>query len=415
MNSRSDHLAKVRWQMGQALLPQHLYAQDEALTAEMHLLNSFRGLPAFGVASMNWSDELLVDGVMAIQAADIVLPSGVVLSIPRNTKCAPFNIGVLGVNRVSLYLHYLGDSDSHKASRSGWDAGAAEVSRRIYQTVISPEQAHEGAISSFQLGVFEKQPDGAWQLTFEYIPPLMQLGTSAYLKAELNLLETALEAFSGRLSHDSVAALSVELIYGSRECLKSLQALRRMLWNLEKDIHPHPYVLFEAIVAFYVEVCMYRDATPVAARTLYEHSDISTCFQSVLGPLFEQMTVAVQKTPYQPFILKNGVYRLELPREIMQSRSVYVLVQKSGVNQEFDASRLKMAAPARLPIVYQRALMGIGLKPISRPSLGQTFGPEVSFYEVVFNDEWNAAVAEGAVSFFAQADFTDLSFYMVWN
>ena len=285
----------------------------------------------------------------------------------------------------------------------------------MYNILLSSDQAQVNAIASIKLGVFEKQPDGGWSLTFDHIPPLLQVGRSPYLSRELKLLDDSLESFYGRLSHDSVAALSLELMYGSRECLKSLQSLRRLLRNTTKHIHPHPYLLYEALVGFYVEVCMYRDTTPVAARALYDHDNLAQCFQSILGPLFEQMTVAVQKTPYQSFELKDGVYGLRLPRDIRSAHSAYLLVQKSAVNHTFNVNRLKLAAPARLAVVYQRALPGIGLRAVDRPSLGQSFGPEISFYEIEFGDEWNAAIAEGGVAFYSHPELSKFSFYMIWK
>ena len=160
---------------------------------------------------------------------------------------------------------------------------------------------------------------------------------------------------------------------------------------------------------------MYRDATPVAANTVYDHDNLATCFESILHPLFEQMTVAVQKTPYLAFHLKDGVYGAQLPTEIRRAGLVYLLVQRSSVTDTFNVNRLKMAAPARLAVVYQRALAGIPFRPVDRPSLGQSFGPEISFFEVDMSDEWNAALAEGQVSFYAHPDLAEFSFYLVWR
>ena len=42
-----------------------------------------------------------------------------------------------------------------------------------------------------------------------------------------------------------------------------------------------PYSLFESLISLYVEVCLYRDSTPIAARTLYEHDALAESFRAV--------------------------------------------------------------------------------------------------------------------------------------
>ena len=56
-------LARVRWKMGQALLPEHFVAQEEALLAHSQLRSKIGGLPSYGFASLRWNDSLLSEGV----------------------------------------------------------------------------------------------------------------------------------------------------------------------------------------------------------------------------------------------------------------------------------------------------------------------------------------------------------------
>ena len=165
----SDRLAHVRWQMGQALLPDHFYAQEEALVAEMHLRNAIRGFPTYGIANMAWSEELLADGVLAITEATLILGSGVLLSVPHNAACPPVNMTLLGTNRVTMYLHFMGDAEEVKELDRGWRSGENQTPKRMHRLLVSTDQAQPEALSSLKLGIFEKQPDGAWALSPDYL------------------------------------------------------------------------------------------------------------------------------------------------------------------------------------------------------------------------------------------------------
>ena len=410
-----NELSRVRWQVGQALMPDHLRAQEDALQAEMHMRQSMAGMPAFGFYSLSWNSDLFSDGVLALSDACLLLKGGMLLSIPHNAVCDPLNLAMTGQVEVSVYVHWMGPSEQVNESGKDWRSGTVHVPKVVHQFKLSTQQAEPDAIASIQLGAFEKEPDGGWKLTYDYIPPLLLVGTTPFLVHELSILKAALEAFQVRLSHDSVASLSVELTYGSRECLKSLLALKRTLKHMERGVHPHPYHLFDTLMSFYVEVCLYRDATPVAARTLYNHDDLAGSFRAVLGPLLEQMTVASQKTPYLEFERKDGLFTVDLPKDIRSAQSAYLLVQRKSVNSQVDLSPIKLAAPARLATVHQRALSGVALQAVDQPSMKQSFGPEILFFQMTLNEEWNAAVSEGALTFYFHPNFGDCSFYLVWK
>ena len=47
-----EKLARVRWKMGQTLLPEHFQALEESVGAEAALRFQVHGLPAYGVAGL---------------------------------------------------------------------------------------------------------------------------------------------------------------------------------------------------------------------------------------------------------------------------------------------------------------------------------------------------------------------------
>jgi type VI secretion system protein ImpJ len=173
--------------------------------------------------------------------------------------------------------------------------------------------------------------------------------------------------------------------------------------------------VYEALKDFYIEVCFYRGAAPRDAAAPYQHDQLAGCFRAILEPLKEQMQLAEKASPYQPFALRDGIHRLELPGDIQQVRDVYFLVQKREVQRTAPLSDLKLASPSRLSMVHKLALEGVPLRKADRPALAHTFGPEVEFFQVVQGVEWEHAVREDAVAFYNRPDYDGLEFYLYWN
>ncbi len=405
-------LARVRWKMGQTLLPDHFIAQEDALSAEDALRFRMRGLPAYGVASLKWNANLLAQGILSVSAATIVMPSGQLLDVPENAQVAPLNLNLPGTSTVTAYLHLLAPGGGGGFADAGMDASA--IPRLVHPIVLSADQGLADAIETIKLAELRKDPEGLWVLTDRHVPPLLLVGTSPFLASELDELAAALEGFEYKLVLDSASYLSGSGLWTVKQCLKSVYRTRRLLANLKAQVHVHPYTLWEALKDLYVEVAFYRDAAPRDIVEAYGHDQLAQSFAKVLVPLREQMTLAEKKSPYQPFSLRDGIYRVDLEPELKQAKDVYFLVQKAQMHRTVSLADLKLASLSRLPLVHRRALEGIPLQRIDRPALAASFGPEVEFYQLGLGEEWGHSVREGVVSFYDRPELAELEFYLYW-
>jgi len=412
----SGKLARVRWQMGQTLLPDQFLAQEEALLQDASIRSRLGGLPAYGVAALRWNDALLKEGVLSIKTATIVFPTGTLLDIPGNAIASPTNLNVPGTAKVTVYLHRLEALASEEQISAQWDTGDSDpIARRVHQVVLAAEQSYPDALETLKLGVFQRDPDGVWELSGEYAPPLLQVGTSPYLRAPFEELPRALEAFQYKLAMDSASYLSGGSLHTVKQCLKSVYRIQRFLGNLQRQIRVHPYLLYETLKEFYVDVCFYRDSSPKHVTDPYNHDQLVDCFEKILVPLQEQLQLAEKRSPYRPFEFRDGIYRIEFPAEIRQAEDTYFLIQKSQVSKSVALDNFKMAAPSRLAMVHKLALRGIPITKVDRPMLAHSFGPEVEFYRVVPGEEWDHALTEGGAAFYHSPTFQELEFYLYWH
>lgn len=412
----TDNLARVKWEMGQTLLPAHFKAQEDSLLAESVLRFRMQGLPAYGVTELVWNPTLIKDGVVSIQSMTAVFPSGLVVQVPGNAKVSPFNLNVPGDVSVSVYCQLMVEKLTEDEMSEAWDSGAdADIERHYHTLVMTSDQSAPGAIETFKLAQFKKDPDNTWQLSQDYIPPLLQVGLSPFLKQPLTALQESLELFHYNLALDASGFLSGDSLQNVKQCMKSSLKMQRTIANIKDQIHPHPYYVYEALTDFYTEVSYYRKVVPEHVTSVYQHERLAACFNRIITPLMKQMQMIDEKSPYLAFEFKDGVFTLDLPSEIREARDVYFLVQKGHVAEKVDATGIKMGSFSRIALIHKMALPGVPLKKTEKPPFQHSFGSEVEFFRVVEGDEWDQALRALSLAFYRQENFSGLEFFLYWR
>lgn len=411
----SEKLARVRWEMGQALLPDHFVAMEDSFFTDSIYRFRLHGLPDVGIAALKINETLLPEGVFSINSMTAVMPSGILLNVPGNAVVSPFNLNVSGAVRVSVYMHLL-KSPAGESEEEMEDHEEEAVARVVCQLVLSSDQNYPDALETLKMAEFEKDPDGNWKLSESFIPALLQVGTSPFLKRELNELVRFLEMFQYKIEQELVASyLSGDSLTTAKSCLKSVLRVRRFLANLLHKVHLHPYYLYETLKEFYTEVCFYKNTAPEHIIEVYEPSQLGKVFGNIFQPLKEQLQIVQAPSPYKSFELQDNVYRIKLPPKIREAGEVYFLIQKEHVTETFSVSELKLASVNRISMIHKLALQGIPLQKIDRPPFQHSFGPEVDFYMISQGEEWDHAIHDLNVAFYYRREFSGKQFYLYWR
>ncbi len=409
-----EKLARVRWEMGQPLLPEHLVAQEEALLADTVQRFNMQGLPSYGIGRLKLNETLLQEGVFSIKEMTLVMGSGLLLDVPNNAQLSPFNLNVPGTTTVHIYLHLLNDLPEKKTT-SGWeDESETSIARVIYQLVLSSEQSYADAVQSLKIAEVTKSPDEVWQISPNFVPPLLQVGKSPFLLIDLEELAETLELFQYDLSMDAASYLSGESLFTVKQCLKSVMNARRLLGNLGSRIFLHPYFLYEALNNLYTDVCFYRNTAPENVIAPYEHNDL-TNLTKLMELVKKQMQLVQSRPPYLPFELQENVYKLKLPEEIRKATDVYFLAQKNQITARFFMDNVKLSSNSRLSFIHKMALHGIPSQKVERPPFQHSFGSEVEFYQLMFGEEWDHVLKEMTVTFQTSHELKGMDFYLYWR
>ncbi|MCG8472683.1 MAG: type VI secretion system baseplate subunit TssK [Desulfobacterales bacterium] len=410
----NEKLARVRWEMGQALLPKHMVALEDSILADTMIRFRLQGLPCYGVGEFRIKNSLLSEGVLSVENLSFVSASGTLFQVPGNARVAPFNLELTGMTTVPVFLHVLDSLEAVGDVSAGKPDENQPVKRDLYRLELSAEQTQGTAVETFKLLEAVKSPEGFWSLSEEYIPPLLQVGASPFFKEELESLMESLELFHYNLTMDSSSYLSGDSLFSVKQCLKAVLGAQRLVAGVIGGVHLHPWYLYDAVQGLYTDVCFYRNANPEQATAPYDHTR-PLALKEVMKRLMDQMQLVRSKPVYVGFKRQDNLYKVDLPEELRQAADVYFLVQKHQITDRISVDNLKIAGSSRLPFVHKMALHGIPIKKVERPPFQHTFGAEVEFYQIRESEEWDHALNEKSLAFFSRPDLTEADYYVYWR
>jgi type VI secretion system protein ImpJ len=402
--------------MGQALLPEHFYAQEQAIREEVHLRFRMHPLPSWGLGTLQWDGFQLVKGIISIQEMSLVLPTGTLIDIPGNTAPAFLNLNATAAKAKKTPVYVLLQSDFEVVAVGQGEAAEEGIERILQKVELSIDEYSDTSVQSFKLAEFEGAPDGSWSLSDDYVPPLLQIGSTPFFDPYKKRMDAIVNALRQLLKNElQKNHLAGDSQIAAKQCLRGLFAFQALLADLGGDIRCHPYELFRALRDLFIDVCIFRDISPAEIERPYEHEDLSGCFGALLEKLEEQSELERRDIPYVEFSRKDGIFTCELGKETKRSRDVFLLVQKPHVSSKLDLSRVKLASLSRLQMVYERALRGIPFERIEKPPFSHGLSSNVDFYTIMPGQEWDYAVREGKVVLYDSPHLEGSRIYLYWR
>ena len=413
MNKFKNQTARVHWHIGQALLPEHFYAQESGLREELNLRLQMAPMPSWGLGGLKWDSFQILEGIISITELTLVLPSGVLIDIPGNTKPASFNLNSSGATRAEVFLHLQGGYD---IAREGGVDSDESVERVVQKIKLSTVPYSDTAVQTFKLCEFEKSVEGIWSPVENFIPPLVRVDTTPFTDAVLQRLQSLALTFQQALvSEIQQNYLSGESVHSAKQCLRGVYGFIAFLTNIRGEIKCHPYDLFRALHNLYLDVCLLRQCEPIALKQKYEHENLGPCLEQLVELVEEQINLAKTETPYQEFEISEGMWTCKLPEECKTARQVYWLIQKPRVGTNVDLSTIKLASESRLSLVHQRALRGVPFRRLSHAPFHHNFSSTVEFALLSPGEEWDHAVREGKLSYFNRDEYKGLKTFLYWR
>ncbi len=400
--------------MGQALLPEHFYAQEEALREEAILRFRMSRAPAWGLAQLKWDEFQLQKGIISVQEMTLFLKSGVLVDIPGNTAPAFINLNATGKPQVTVYVHLQSAYDTVDVAHG---AGSEDGIARIVQKIeLSIEAYSETAAESFTLAEIACGPDGVWSLKPSFVPALVRVGAEPFFSAYVDRMDGIARGLRHMLVQElEQNYLAAEGQANAKQCLRGLFGFQAAIVDLRSEIHPHPYEVFRILREVYLDVCVFRGVHAERLTEAYAHEDLNASIGGLLGELEEQMQIGRARLPYVEFEHRDGMFVCALGKEVRRAKDVFVLVQKPQIATKVDMSRVKFASESRIHSVHERALRGIPFQRVESPSFSHGLSSSVEFYALSPGQEWDYAVSEGKIVFFESQQLVGCRQYLYWR
>lgn len=412
----SFKLARVRWHVGQTLLPEHFEAQEEVLEAQVRLHASLSGTPGFGVAAMAWSEPLLAGGSLSISTLTAVTPAGFVVDVPGNAVLPPFSLEGTGRAEVTVYLHVMGDTTNAEGVRL-YAEDPPMLERVLRRLRLSAEPVLDGAIDTLPLALFHRDTEGLWKLSEELVPPLLLVGPHPFLGALLSRLDSLLEQARLQLiARLSDSYLRTDRLTNARRALCEVQRLQAMRSDMLRHISPHPYLFFDALRSLYFEACCYLELMPDAKLPPYQHDAPGKGFLRWLELLTRALQPEATRVTHRSFEARDGQFIFApMPPEVLESGELYLLVQRRQAGEPLPVDGVKLAGPSRLATVRRMALKGIPFNHVPHPSFPHALGPEIDWYQLVQGEEWQFALRENGLAFYTTPALQGAQVSLFWR
>jgi len=409
-------LARVRWHVGQTLLPEHFEAQDESLEAQVRLHASLSGTPGYGVAAMAWSEPLLAGGSLSVSTMTAVTPAGFVVDVPGNAVLPPFSLEGTGRAEATVYLHVMGDTTNAQSVRL-YAEDPPVVERVMRRLRLSAEPVLDGAKDTLPLAVFRRDTEGVWRLAEDLVPPLLLVGPHPFLGALLERLEALLEQSRLQLiARLSDSYLRTDRLSNARRALCEVQRLQALLEDMHRHVSPHPYAFFDSLRRLYFEACCYLELMPDKSLPTYQHEAPGKGLFRWVELLTRALQPEATRATHRAFAARDGQFIFTpLPPEVRESGELYLLVQRRLAGEPLPVDGVKLAGPSRLATVRRMALKGIAFDYVPHPSFPHALGPEIDWYKLVQGEEWQFALREDGLAFYATPALQGAQVSLFWR
>lgn len=400
-------LALHAWVPGQLLTPGHFERQEQVLLAHMAARFRLSGLPAYGVAALELDPNELQRGSVKVRKLEWMLQDGTWLSTEGNLEpIEPLQVQVH--ERVPVYAAVLPPREPAAT------AEASQVLPRCFRVKLlaghPPWTGEDPAVvlrreQSMQLLSLEPARDGRGVGLGSYVPPLLRVCTTPFLRPELLALYESIGYANESLAERSMgrAATGARFADVQRRLVqgKKLRAILRegaIVHDGPAGRGPllHPYELFSCLREYACELAL-APGSPIDPELLvYDHDDLERTF----GALIEAITGEAGGVPEAPptgipferegrwFVARN------IPESALDNAELCLALHGNVRGED-----LVVASPQRLAMLHEHLLPGLSLLPV-KFTYAPAGGPDTRYYRVQRGGpEWAHVRRERALCF----------------
>lgn len=424
-------LRQVVWAEGIPLGQQHLQQWDVyQAQIQQAILRSTQPF-AWGLIALEITQDALANGIFRMEKCQAILPGGRFIDYQTSSDGElSLAINNRSGEHVSIYLTL--PNNNLVRGLSGYPSSEHSAWVTDYQ-MIKDEYDHErerevifGRLHlqvqqdlipkdntlSLKIAELTAQGKGAYQLDKNYIPPVLQLGTSPNLLSLLQRVQELVgakrrtlierrENFRGDITEFGQTDLSHFLL------LQELNRYYPLLQHYNHHLELHPLEFYQSLISLLGVLLGFGEQNLQVDFPVYQHENLALSFGVLEDKLRELISVVMPST-VTPLVLQRKSDTLYVITEIeallFEKGSFFIacrLDKTEAVWIDQFQRQVKVGSIADIEPIVAAALPGITLKYTQRPpkKLPVKIGYEY-FYLEPQGDFWQKAKAAGNLALF---------------
>ncbi len=437
----SGKLARVDWQLGQTLVPEHFIAQEESLLTDMVLRLGLTGKPFYGIIQLKFDESNLLNDAIRVEEFSGILETGELIKKDANAEFSDHGDSILfpkDITRVELFIeirsafikgHDIIESRNHDEGEHHCHA----VSKKHYQlkvicvpTSVPAEECKDKTnryVEMVKIADFVMGADNNWSLSERFVPPCLLLDRLPYFKRRRHTIEVYLDDFI--LELNGMFLLNTEQQKSNIKESALLSQLYRCQYLLDyihhkvSEITVHPFDLFIELKQLYIDISLYRNKLPDKVAIYYQHKNLAVSFDDLIGLL--RQVIYSEEFDYDAVVLreKDGIYFGEIDN-IEANMDFYLAVHHENKSElEVFSPPAKASSRERVPLLHTLSLQGVTFTEVTnhaiRSRLAQLMNVDepMRYYQINKQDEWENVVDERSFGFYGQNNYRSFRFYLV--
>lgn len=398
---------RVYWELGQQLLPDHLFAQEEALLSCFKQFSKNYPLPIYGISDFVLNNELLKKGVLSFKKLKLIFSCRSYMSFPENTVIEPLDLNQLGKESTSIYLHLM-NSCCKENGFLGDNENKVNVifSKKI--AVLSEKAALKDSVNFMKIAQFERKEDH-WFISNQFIPPLIHIYQNPFMPSYLEELKETLETLIHQKKDQLNRILELHTILTTLILLKAKNLLR-YLKNASKNIFSHPVFLYEKLYDL-VDVLSLKHEDHCF---VYEHEYIQEFHLKALSIIRKNIQTKNHHFDFCSFKQECDYYILEnIKNKLSQDEELFLVIE----NQEEEPilfQDIKLSSSSKAFSIRQFSLPGIPLYKTDFAPQGKNT-MHIASFKIGKENEWEQALVDNKLVLFDQNFSKNIKVDIYWK
>ena len=394
-------LQPVLWTKGTFLTPQHLQLQDRFLEDSLNFRLQALNFCAWGFSEIVLDQELLAEGQLAVSCASGIFPDGLLFDIPGSDQPPPSKALAEsfdpGMRDLDIYLtvpdykekglnvaalgrtsgsRYLAEITSVRDDNTGTGEKPIQIARKNLR-LLAANETREGS-SALRIANIERTEAGAFHLNPRFVPPLLEVRASDYLRGLINGILEILSAKSTQLAggrrqkNQSLADFTASDI-ANFWLLYTVNSHIPVLNHLIQGQRCHPEELFSELTALGASLTTFSTTLRPRDLPLYDHLNLSRVFADLdekLRLLLE--TVVPTNVVSLPLkLVRNTIYAAAIEQDKYLANTRMYLAFSADSSEDTIIRKVpqlvKACSASQIDQLVNMALPGIALSHVSVP------------------------------------------------